>query len=258
MKKSQIKNVVLFLGLGAALMACTKNMLTDDERIIDNRNLKLKLYTYWGSNYFSPDSTYWINSTKVKVEDVRLVLSHYYFTSNGDTVTSSDQVTVVKAGESAVPLAYLAPGTYDGWHHFICGLDSTQDATAPDAWPSTNAALTDNADLYRGKNQGYNYVYISGKYHDPADTVSTGLNKSFTYRVATEDLITQYDKRMTFNVVSQYDINILVNFNIQLLLAGFDPTLLDEIESNPSMPDDFSNASALRDNLENYGFVILQ
>jgi hypothetical protein len=250
-----MKQTILFLLITGASLSCTDGILPQ-ESTFDTRNVVLNHFFYFNDEVIDTSKAFTLGNSRIVLKDVSIAFGGYYFTDHlTDTVTPSgmdttgyyfDPNVASLKGGTASRIFKLEKGVYQGVHHFKMGLDSsvTSDYSEwPEGHPMTNPAL------YRGKGEGYNSLYINGLYKEIGDTTSADPNLPFTYRVSDEVLDIWWNKPTSFNVVPSMDVNVNIVWNIDRLLQGLDPTIIDNIECDSGDPIDLLLAQSLVANI---------
>jgi|GEM_PF-142289 len=240
-----MKRITLILA--AALLgmaACEKTILPEDASY-DQRNVVLKHFLYFDGVTMDTNKRFMLGNAEVRFQDIEIVFGEYYFTDHlDDTLTPNfkDTVNPYVFDPVAASLAYntdarlyrLPKGVYSGAHHFRMGLDSTANATPPSALREGHSLR--HPGVHRGEGNGYNILYIKGLYRDAMDTTILTPDKPFVYRVSNELMSLDWFKSMSFNVVPNRDVNINIVWDIDKLLLGVDPLLVDDLDVDPSDP----------------------
>ena len=237
---------ILFPVLAAVALfaACEKSILPEDASY-DQRNVVLRHFFYYDGVTMDTNKVFLLGNSEVRFQDIEVVFGQYYFTDHlDDTLTPNfkDTVNPYVFDPVAASLTYntearlyrLSKGVYSGSHHFRMGLDSTANATAPSALAEKHTLR--HPGLYRGENEGYNILYIKGLYKDVNDTTVAAPDKPFVYRVSNNLMKMDWFKSMSFNVVPNRDVNINIVWDIEKLLLGTDPLLVDDLDVDPSNP----------------------
>lgn len=251
-----MKKTVCFFLIFISLIACTTNIL-DEDKVFDDRNVVLNHFFYFNDQVLDTTKIFTLGNARVIFKDVSVAFGGYYFTDHlTDTVVPDfkDTINPYKFDPNIASLKYgtasrifkLDNGVYQGVHHFKMGLDSS--ITPQYSEFDSNHPMTREG-LYRGENQGFNSLFITGLYKEIGDTASSEPDKIFTYRVSDEILDLWWSKPTSFNVVSNMDINMNIVWNIDELLSGLDPTIIDNIESDPSDAVDILLAESIVNNI---------
>ena len=250
-----MKRIIFFLLIAGASLSCSDGILSEDTTF-DTRNLVLNHFFYFNDEVIDTSKIFTLGNSRIVLKDVSIAFGGYYFSDHlMDTVTPSGMDTIgydfnpnvasLKFG-TASRLFKLDKGVYQGVHHFKMGIDSSITGDYNE-WPVGHPMT--NPGLYRGKGQGYNSLYIIGLYKEIGDTLSEEPNLPFTYRVSDEVLDVWWSKPTSFNVVASMDVNINIVWNIDRLLQGLDPTIIDNIECNEGDPIDLLLAESLVANI---------
>ena len=93
-------------------------------------------------------------------------------------------------------------------------------------------------------------MYIKGLYKDASDTTVLAPNKPFVYRVSNNLMQMDWFKSMSFNVVPNRDVNINIVWDIDKLLFGTDPLLVDHLDVDPSNPISAGLWPSIKANME--------
>lgn len=237
---------LLTLVTAAVLSAGCVDTIVDPNEKMEDRNIVLKVFSYFENELLSSDSLYTIGQAEVKFTDVRFLYSGYTFVStSGDTVHADTTVTLHAFGTNKAYLAKMPAGAYNGSHFFTLGVDTNNAKIAPGQFPEDHP-LRDGV-LYRGAGKGYNHMYFTGVMRKTGDTLAP--TKPFTLVVATPALNTQFERKMGFSIGGNRTCNINVVLNIDRLLQGIDPWQTPIIESDPTKPGDFAEAVKIKQNL---------
>tara|TARA_B100000767_G_scaffold275009_1_gene310009 strand:+ start:393 stop:1169 length:777 start_codon:yes stop_codon:yes gene_type:complete len=250
-----MKQIILFFLITGVSLSCSDGILPEDSTF-DTRNVVLNHFFYFNDEVIDTSKIFTLGNSRIVLKDVSIAFGGYYFTDHlTDTVTPDDMDTTgysfdpnvasLKFG-TASRLFKLDKGVYQGVHHFKMGVDSSITADYkefPESHPMNNPGLN------RGAGEGYNSLYINGLYKEIGDTLSAEPNLPFTYRVSDAVLDLWWNKPTSFNVVASMDVNINIVWNIDRLLQGLDPTIIDNIECNSGDPIDLLLAESLMANI---------
>ncbi len=240
-----MKRILFLIAAATALISACENGILPEDASYDQRNVVLRHFFYYEGVGMDTSKVFVLGNAEVRFQDIELVFGEYFFTDHlDDTLTPNfkDTVNPYVFDPVAASLRYntearlyrLSKGVYSGAHHFRMGLDSAANATAPSAWNEKHTLR--HPGLYRGTGEGYNILYIKGLYRDLSDTTVLAPDKPFVYRVSNKLMNMDWSKSMSFNVVPNRDVNINIVWDIDKLLLGTDPLLVDDLDVDPSNP----------------------
>lgn len=241
-----LKSTLLFLFASLILVGCKNSILTDEPGDLSSKNVRLRIFSYWNNHFFSTDSLYFTGGAFVKIDDISIVHSNYFFVNDGDTLPKSDVAEWKHSTGSDLFLASLEVGSYTGFYKYLIGLDSLTNSRNPDYFKEGHP-LT-NPSLYRGPGKGYNFVTITGKIQDP-NKPNSEPSIPLRWVVATNDLTFQLGQAKSFNVVAGKNITYDVILNVADLVDGIFPIVTPIIECDPAKPNDFNQAMVIYQNL---------
>jgi hypothetical protein len=233
--------------LAITFSACKKSILDEDEEgTLTAKNVRVQIFPYVGNYLYSSDSLYYLGGAFLKIDDIRMIHSNFYFVNAGDTLTPGDPVEYqLSDGKQDVYLYQLISGSYSGVYKYLIGLPPNVNAKAPSAQPE-GSILKDNT-LYRGAGKGYNFVTITGRIQDPAKPGSEPTIP-LKWVIATDDLALEYGQAKSFNAVTGKPISFGVIFKLDKLFTGLSPLVNPTINSDPANPNDYTLAETLADN----------
>jgi len=233
--------------LAFSFSACKKSILDEDEEgTLTAKNVRVQIFPYVGNYLYNPDSLYYLGGAFLKIDNIRIIHSNFYFVNASDTLTPGDPVDYqLNSGRQDVYLYQLPAGSYSGFYRYLIGLPPKTNAKSPSDQPE-GSLLKDNS-LYRGAGKGYNFVTITGRIQDPA---KPGSEPSIPLKwvIATDDLALEYGQSKSFNAVTGKPISFGVIFKLNLLFTGLSPLVNPTINSDPANPNDFKLAETLADN----------
>lgn len=247
-----LKTGVIVLLLALSFIGCAKkSILSDDPGDLSTKNVQIKIFPYWNSYLYSPDSLYFAGGAFLKIDDISILHSDYYFVNDGDTLPISDPVEWKLSEGGDVMLGYLEQGSYSGFYRYKVGLTPTLNAKSPSDFASSNPLS--NQSLYRGANQGYNFVTITGRIQDPA---KPGSEPSIPLKwvIATNEFAVQFGRGQSFNVVAGKPVTFVVVLDIAKLFEGLYPITTPIIACDPTNTADFNQATTLQANFKNKAY----
>lgn len=240
--------IALFIAM-VALGGCRKSILVDDgENTLNNKNIRLNIYPYVGKYLFNPDSLYFLGGAMVKIEDIAIVHSNFFFVNNGDTLPKNlPAVWRLSANTREVLIGQLPPGSYTGFYRYLVGFDSITNSKTPGNQPA--GSPLSNQEFYRGAGEGYDFVVITGKIQDPNEPNSEPKIK-MRWAIATSDLALEYGTPKSFNIVQGKQVTFDIILQIEDLFNGLAPFATPIIATDPSNPNDFTLGELLQANFE--------
>lgn len=244
-------NTLLLLSLTIILVlgGCRKSILNDDDAEANtNNNVRLRIYPYVDQYLYHPDSLYFLGGANVKIEDIMILHSNFFFVNNGDTLPKNPSAIWRMSSGGDVFLAYLPPASYTGFYRYLVGLDSVTDGSPPASQPA--GSPLSSGELYRGTNKGYDYVVISGKIQDP-NTPTAPPSINMRWVIATPGLAIEYGTPKSFNVVPGKSVTFDIILQIDELFKGLFPIATPIITSDPANPNDFTLGKVLQANFVN-------
>jgi len=232
-----------------ALSGCRKSILNDDDDgLLSNKNIRLNFYAYVGDFLYHPDSLYFLGGAKVKIEDIAIVHSNFFFVNNGDTLPKNPPAVWRLSGSREVYIGYLPPASYTGIYRFLVGLDSATNSKLPANQPA-GSPLT-SQEFFKGPGKGYDFVVISGKIQDPNNpTAAPSIN--MRWAIATSGLAIEYGTPKSFNVVPGKSVTFDIILQIDNLFNGLAPIATPIIATDPSNPNDYTLGQLLQANFVN-------
>jgi hypothetical protein len=244
-KKIYLLALVAVLALSSS--GCKKSLLDENEEgTLTADNVRVRIFPYVHNYLYNSDSLYYLGGAFLKIDDIRIIHSNYYFVNSGDTMSPGGIVDYqLSSGRQDVYLYQLIAGSYSGFYRYLVGLTPTVNAKSPDQQPA-GSVLKDQS-LYRGAGKGYNFVTITGRIQDPA---KPGSEPSIPLKwvIATDDLTLEYGSAKSFNTVTGKPITFDVIFRIDKLFTGLTPLVNPTINADPAKPNDYTLAETLADN----------
>jgi len=244
---------IIILLISASFVGCKKSILSDETGDFEAKNVRIKIFSYWNDYLYSKDSLYIINGAALKIDDISILHSDYYFVNDGDTLPTSEPTEWKLSVGGDVQLGYLDEGSYSGFYRFKVGLAPDVNAKAPKDFPASSP-LSDQS-LYRGPGNGYNFVTITGRIQNP--------NKPFSepdiplkWVFATDTFAIQHGQAQSFNVVTGKEVTFNVILDIAKLFDGIFPSVTPIIKCDPSKPNDFNAAQILQQNFKNEAYKL--
>lgn len=245
-----MKKILLALVAFGAFASCEREIEVVDPAALDNRNIFIRAFSYYDGNIADTSTVYSINGDLVKLSHAYITLSNAEYVSHDEvdtTKTESDLTSVDLLETTELKLAYLPRGSYNGTMEYRIGLDSTRAYTPPTALEETNPLQ--DGHLWNGPTLGHSFFQLEGRVFDPQDSVFTTPISTFTWRVATEDMVVDISERRNFNVAANGSVYFVINFDFENLFQGLQPSTTEEINSDPGDVNDYNSAQILRDNL---------
>jgi hypothetical protein len=241
----KIRALLAFFTASVLAAGCVDTIIDPNEQMED-RNVVLKIFSYYDGELLSKDTLYTLGQAELKFTDIRFLYTGYTFVStSGDTLHRDTTVSIHSFGTNSAFLTKIPTGAYNGSHYFTLGMDTVNAKLAPGQFPEGHP-LRDGV-LYRGAGKGYNHMYFSGVMRKVGDTLAP--TKPFTIAVATPLLNTKFERKMGFSVSGNRACNINVVLNIDRLLLGIDPWQTPAIASDPTKPGDFAESVKIKQNL---------
>jgi hypothetical protein len=244
-----LKTIVIVVLASVSFIGCAKkSILSDDPGNLSSNNVQIKIFPYWNNYLYNADSLYFAGGAFFKIDDISILHSDYYFVNDGDTLPKSDPTEWKLSKGGDVMLGYLEAGSYSGFYRYKVGLDATTNAKSPADFPASNPLSQKS--LYRGANEGYNFVTITGRVQDPAKPNSEP-SIPLSWVIATDDFSVQYGMGQSFNVVAGRPVTFVVILDMAKLFEGLYPITTPIIKCDPSDPSDFGHATTLYNNFKN-------
>lgn len=246
-----MKKVLLALTALLVFNACEREVPVVDPTALDNRNIYIRCYKFFEGQNADTSKVYQINGDYIKLDHVYITLSGAQYVSQDEmdtTKTESDLTAIDLLTTSEIKLAYLPKGSYNGKLEYHIGLDSTRAFSAPETLEDSNP-LKDGA-LWNGPDLGYSFFQLEGRVYDANDSTYATPKSTFTWRIATEDMVIERDEKKNFNVAANLDVYFVVNLDIDKLFLGLQPSTTPEIYSDPASSADYNLAKILSDNLK--------
>lgn len=241
--------IVAIASIALAATSCKKSLLNDEEVSTANaNNLRVRIFPYVGNYLYNADSLYFLGGAFLKIDDIRIIHSNFYFVNNGDTMSAGEPTDwTLSSGRQDVYLYQLPPGGYSGFFRYLIGLNPSENAKAPEAQPE--GSILKDKTLYRGTGKGYNFVTITGRIQDPAKP-NAEPSIPLRWLVATDDLALEYGLSKSFNAVTGKPITFDVIFNLEKLFTGLSPLGTPTINADPGNANDYQLAEKLADNFQ--------
>lgn len=246
-----MKRFILGLVVLGALASCEREIPVVDPAALDDRNIYIRTYKYFGGDIADTSTVYQINGDMIKLTHVWMVLSGAEFVSVDEmdtTRTENDLTAIDIMTTSEVKLAQLPRGSYNGRLNYHIGLDSTRAYSAPETLEESNPLSKGH--LWNGPALGHSFFQLEGRVFDPADSTFTTPKSTFTWRIASEDMVIERSEKRNFNVAANKDVFFVLNFDIDNLFLGLQPSTTPEIYSDPGDVNDYNKAQILSDNLK--------
>lgn len=228
------------------LSGCKTEIISDEgETTANANNIRVRVFPFVNGYIYSPDSLYFLGGASLKIDDITIVHSNFYFVDMGDTLPKGDPASWrLRSGEPSVFLYRLAPGSYSGFYRYSVGLDSLSNSRKPSEQPE-GSPLTE--DLYRGNGKGYNFVTITGRIQDP-NKPNSEPDIPLKWVLSTEQLNMQFGLSKSFNVTAGKPVTFDVVLSVEQLFTGLAPLGSPIIEADPANANDFQNAEQLKNN----------
>jgi hypothetical protein len=244
--KSILHALLIVIASLALSSACKTDIKSDDgETTANANNIRVRVFAFVNGFVYNPDSLYFLGGANLKIDDISIIHSNFYFVDMGDTLDPGGVAEWrLSSGEASVFLYRLSPGSYSGFYRYLVGLDSVSNALPPGAQPS-GSPLTQS--LYRGPLEGYNFVTITGRVQDPGKPDSEP-DIPLKWVLANADLNMTYGLGKSFNITAAKPVTFDVVLRVEDLFTGLSPLGTPTIEADPGNANDFQNAEQLRDN----------
>jgi len=68
-------------------------------------------------------------------------------------------------------------------------------------------------------------LQLEGRVFDPNDSLFTTPKSTFTWRIATEDMVIERSEKRNFNVAANKDVFFVIDLDIDKLFLGLQPSL---------------------------------
>lgn len=246
-----MKKVLLALTALLVFNACEREVPVVDPTALDNRNIYIRCYKFFDGQTVDTSKVYQVNGDLIKLDHIYITLSGAQFISQDEmdtTITESDLTALDLLTTTEVKLAHLPRGSYNGRLDYHIGLDSTRAHTAPENLDESDP-LKDGA-LWNGPDLGYSFFQMEGRVFDAGDSTYTTPKSTFTWRIATEDMVIERSEKKNFSVASNLDVYFVVNLDVDKLFLGLQPSTTPEIYSDPASSADYNMAKILSDNLK--------
>lgn len=238
--------VLMLLGFSFLFQGCKKSILNeDDASTLTADNIRVRIFPYVNGYLYNKDSLYFLGGAKLKIDEIEVLHSNFYFVEQGDTLPEGEPQVWTLTGGDDVYLYQLAPGSYSGFYRYLVGLNSVTNAKAPADQPETSILRTSK--LYRGNGKGYNFVVITGRIQDP-DKPTAEPAIPLKWVIATDDLAMQFGMAKSFNLVTGKAVTFDVIFSLERLFNGMAPLATPTISADPANANDMQQATRLRDN----------
>lgn len=236
----------LLAGLVLLAQGCKKSILDENEEsTLTADNVRIKVFPYVNGYLYNPDSLYFLGGANLKIDEIEIVHSNFYFVDQGDTLPAGDPDVWKLSTGNDVYLYQLPPGSYSGFYRYLIGLNSVTNAKAPADQPETS--ILRDGKLYRGSGKGYNFVVITGRIQDP-DKPNAEPSIPLKWQIATDDLTSEFGMAKSFNLVTGKAVTFDVILQIEMLFNGLAPLATPTISSDPANANDMQKANALKDN----------
>jgi len=246
-----MRHVILGIAALLVFVSCERDIPIVDPAALDNRNVHIRLYKYFGNEVLDTGKVYMINGDVIKLDHLYMTFSHAEFISANeeDTVRTESDLTMVDVlTTERMKLAYLPRGSYNGQIDYHIGLDSARAFTPPTALEATNPLSS--GDVWNGQAFGHSFFQLEGRVFDAGDTTFTTPKNTFSWRLATPDLALKRTEKRNFNISENGDVVFIVDFDIDKLFVGLSPSAMPEISSDAGNSADYFLAQVLRDNLQ--------
>jgi len=113
-----LTSITLAILISVSFVGCKKSILSDETGEFVTNNVRIKIFPYWNNNLYSKDSLYFINGAFLKIDDISILHSDYYFVNDGDTLPPSEPYEWKLSLGEEVPLGNLDEGSYSGFYRF--------------------------------------------------------------------------------------------------------------------------------------------
>ena len=231
---------------GLLVGSCKKSILDENEQsTLTADNIRIRIYPYVNGYLYNKDSVYYLGGANLRIDDIQILHSNFYFVDQGDTLPAGDPALWKMSSGSDVYLYQMLPGSYSGYYNFLVGLNPVTNAKAPDSQP-TGSILRDGK-LYRGAGKGYNFVIITGKIQDPSKP-NSDPSIPLKWVIATDDFAIGYERGKSFNLVTGKAVTFDVILSVEKLFNGMAPIATPTINSDPTNANDMQQAQKLHDN----------
>lgn len=228
------------------IQSCKKSILDENENsTLTADNLRVRIFPYVNGYLYNKDSLYFLGGANLKIDEIEVLHSNFYFVDQGDTLPAGDPTLWKLNGGGDVYLYQLPPGSYSGVYRYLVGLTSTTNAKAPADQPE--GSILRDGKLYRGNGKGYNFVIITGRIQDP-NKPNSEPSMPLKWVIATDDLAMQFGMGKSFNLVTGKAVTFDVIFRLEKLFNGMAPIATPTINSDPANANDMQQATKLRDN----------
>ncbi|HCP41723.1 MAG TPA: hypothetical protein DIT65_08000 [Cryomorphaceae bacterium] len=242
--------IVALLTIGA-FTSCEREITVVDPAALDDRNIYIRAYKYFDGNIADTSTVYQINGDLIKLSHAYITLSGAEFVSVDEkdtTHTDNDLTAIDLLATSEVKLAQLPRGSYNGRLNYHIGLDSARAYAAPETLEETNPLVKGH--LWNGPATGHSFFQLEGRVFDLNDSLFTAPTSTFTWRIASEDMVIERSEKRNFNVAANKDVFFVIDLDIEKLFLGLQPSSTPEIYSDPGDADDYNKAQILSDNLK--------
>lgn len=248
-----MKKIFGLLALSTLLVSCEKDLTTENPAPDDKNVLVATSFIYGEEGGIHPDSLLTNNlGYGFFITDIQLVITHFFFIENGDTVSErKDDPFIVSLEETDEYLVYMEPRGYSGYYGFTYGYDSIKSFTVnPTNLPAGNE-LRNNTDLFRDMQYGIDHVVITGKLLDPADPLDSIGNIPFQYRLGTDTtMFTKTSLQQNFALMRNSDVKFVMEVDLEPIFNDLDIEAMREINTDLTVPKDVANAIDMADSLK--------
>jgi hypothetical protein len=238
---------IFILSLAMSFAGCKKSILNDDEGELSNKNVQLRIFPYINDYLYNSDSLYFLGGANLKIDEIQILHSNFYFVNAGDTLPKNDAALWKLSKGDQVLLGYLEPGSYTGVYRYLVGLDTVSNSKSPKDFPAGNPLASQ--DLYRGSGKGYNFILIQGRIQDP-NKPGSEPSIPMSWAVATSGLAIEYGTPKSFNSVPGKLITFDIKLEIDKLFTGLFPIATPVIKCDPADANDFQLAKVLQSNFK--------
>lgn len=242
---------ILALVAVGAFTSCERNIPVVDPEALDDRNIYIRVYKYFDGGIADTNTLYQMNGDLIKLSHVYITLSGAEFVSVDEkdtTRTEKDLTSIDLMTTSEVKLAQLPRGSYNGRLNYHIGLDSARAYSAPETFEESNPLFKGH--LWNGPALGHSFFQLEGRVFDPNDSLFTTPKSTFTWRIATEDMLIDISEKRNFNVAANKDVFFVIDLDIDNLFLGLQPSTTPEIFSDPGDVTDYFKAQVLSDNIK--------
>jgi len=233
---------------------CEKSILSDDPGSVDGRNITLRLLTYWNNYFLNKDSIYTVNNARLKIDDINILISDFYYSNNNDTLPPQDGFASTNSSESSYKIGLITESSIAGSVNFSVGLNPIVNLTDPSMYAAGEVLA--NESLWRGTNKGYNFITIKGRIFDPSKPNEVEPSIPLNWVVATNALLINKGKPKNFSIGVGKQVLIDANLRVDLLFDGMYPLANPIIKCDPADAIDFQLATAIHDNFNDIAFII--